>query len=127
MVMPERSGTTFTVKLLSAVLALILWSFVTWERPAERRFSVPVTLVNLDAGMTSSGVPPFVEVVVSGPWLPVMIMRPKGLAMKLDLVGVGEGVTVFPGLERRLALPEYLKVDRISPARIEVRLEKSER
>jgi hypothetical protein len=54
-------------------------------------------------------------------------MRPKGLAMKLDLVGVGEGVTVFPGLERRLELPEYLTVARISPDRIEVRLEKPKR
>jgi hypothetical protein len=115
------------VKFLSGVLALILWAFVTWERPAERRVSVPVSLVNFDAGMTSSGVPQFVDVVVSGPWLPVMIMRPKGLAIKLDLAGAGEGITVFPGLERRLPLPEYLKVARISPARIEVRLMKRER
>jgi hypothetical protein len=125
--MPERNLNSMAVKLLSGGLALILWAFVTWERPAERRVSVPVSLVNLDTEMTSSGVPQFVDVVVSGPWLPVMIMRPNALAIKLDLAGAGEGITVFPGMERRLPLPEYLKVARISPARIEVRLMKRER
>ena len=125
--MPERSGTSFAVKLFSGVLALILWAFVTWERPAERRFSVPVRLVNLASGMTSTDVPQFVEVIVSGPWLPVMLMKSKGHAVELDLAGAGEGVTAFPGLERRLTLPEYFTVTRISPDRIEVRLVKSER
>lgn len=125
--MPERTGTTFTVKLLSVVLALILWAFVTWERPAERRFSVPVKLVNLAAGMTTTTPLRSVEVVVSGPWLPVMLMKPNELAMELDLAGAGEGITAFPELERRFPLPEYLKVTRISPARIEVRLVKPER
>ena len=125
--MPERSGTSFAIKLLSVVLALILWVFVTWERPFERRFSVPVKLVNVAEGLAATGVPQFVEGLVSGPWLPVMLMKSKELAMDLDLAGAGEGLTAFPGLERRLPLPENLKIIRISPARIEVRLVKTER
>lgn len=125
--MPERGETSFAVKLLSAVLALILWAFVTWERPVERRLSVPVKMVNCAPGLAVTGVPRFVEVVVSGPWLPVMLMKSKVLAMELDLSGAGEGITAFPGLERRLPLPEYLKIIRISPARIEIRLVKMDR
>ena len=124
--MPERSGTSFAVKLLSVVLALILWVFVTWERPVERRFPVPVKIVNVAAGLAATGVPQFVQVVVSGPWLSVMLMKSKGLTMELDFAGAGEGLTAFAGMERWLPLPEYLKVIRISPARIEVRLVKSE-
>ena len=125
--MPERNGNSIAVKLLSVVLAMILWSFVVWERPVERRVSVPVRLVNRAAGMTSTGAPPFVEAVVSGPWLPVALLKSEGLSLDLDLSGAGEGVTAFPGLEQRLGLPEYLRVARISPARIEVRLERPKR
>ena len=121
--MPERNSSAITIKVLSGVLALILWTVVTWERPAERRFSVPLRLVNLPAGlMTTGSVPKTVEVIVSGPRLPITLLNSGRLALDLDLAGAGEGVTTFPGLERRLTLPDNLRVIRMSPALIEVRL-----
>ena len=121
--MPERNSSAITIKVLSGVLALMLWTVVTWERPAERRLSVPIRLVNLPAGlMTTGSVPKTVEVIVSGPRLPITILNSGRLALDLDLAGAGEGVTTFPGLERRLTLPDNLRVIRISPALIEVRL-----
>ena len=123
--MPDRSGSAMTIKVLSGVLALILWAVVTWERPAERRFSVPLRLVNLPAGLMATGsVPQAVDVIVSGPRLPVMLLASGSIALDLDLAGAGEGVTTFPGLDRRLTLPDNLRVVRISPALIEVRLAK---
>ncbi len=125
--MSERTATSPAVKLLSVLLALIFWLFATWERPLQRTISVPVRVVNGAAGMTPSGVPPFVQVVISGPRLIVALLRSDDLVIDLDLSGAGEGVTLFPGVEQRLALPKDLKVVRIYPARMEVRLSKSER
>ncbi len=123
--MPERNGTSLMVKLLSGVLALTFWLFVTWERSVERPVSVPVRLHNRAVGMTSSGAPPFVEAVISGPWLTVTLLKPEELTLDLDLSGAGEGVTAFPALEQQLGLPQGVRVTRILPARIELRLVKS--
>jgi len=123
--MPERTQHRFVIRSLSVVLALVLWFFVTWERPAERRFSVPLLLVNIPAGLTVSGaVPQTVDVTVSGPRLPLILLNPVGRAVYLDLATSGEGITAFPNLERSLSLPDQLRVTGISPARIEVQLQK---
>lgn len=124
--MPERNGTMLPVKLLSGVLALVIWAFVTGERPVERRVSVPVRFLNIPAELTSAGGPPFTDVVVSGPRLPLALLNPGSLSLDLDLAGKGAGMTVFTDLERRLVMPAGFRVVRLSPARIEVLLKKRE-
>lgn len=122
--MPERNGASRAVKLLSGVLALIFWAFVTGERPVERRVSVRIRLLNHAVGMMSTVVPPSVDAVIAGPWLPVTLLKPEELTMDLDLSGVGAGGAVFSGIEQFLRLPRDIKVIRMHPARIEVRLAK---
>ena len=124
--MGERSTKSYAVMLLSGVLALILWCFVTWELPAERRFLVPVRVVNAAPGMIITGLPSRLQVVVSGPRLPLTLISSRMGGVDLDLVGIGEGVTVFPVVERLLKIPPHLNIVMISPARIELRLAKSQ-
>jgi YbbR domain-containing protein len=120
--MPERNVTSWGVKLLSVLLALLFWFFVTWERPVQRTVTVPVRVLNSAPGMTCTGAPPSVQVVISGPRLTVALLRPEELSLDLDLSGAGEGVTVFPALEPLMGLSQELRATRISPARIELRL-----
>lgn len=119
--MPERNRNSRAVTLLSAILALVIWTYVTWERTAERRISVPVRCRTL-AGVTATGAPAVADVVVSGPRLSVALLKPEGLIIDLDLSGAREGVSVFPAPEQHLRLPEGLNVVRMHPGRIEVRL-----
>ncbi len=123
--MPERNVTSWGVMLLSVILAVMFWFFVTWERPVLRTISVPVRCLHYAGGMTCSGAPPFVQAVISGPRLTVALLRPKEMFLDLDLSGVGEGVTVFPALEPLMGLSQELRATRIFPARIEVRLSRS--
>ena len=120
--MPERTASAATVRLLALLLALLLWIFVTGERPAERSFSVPVRCRNVAPGLAATGAPSSVEAALSGPWLSVHLLPPESLEIDLDCAGAAAGVTAFPAVEQRLVLPPALRVTRVSPARIEVRL-----
>jgi hypothetical protein len=124
--MPERSRTSLGVKFLSVVLALFLWLSVSGERAVERRISVPVRLLNRPASLWPTGAPPVVDVVISGPWLTVELLKPELLTLDLDLWGAGAGVTAFPQPEHFLRLPQDVRAVRIFPARIDVRLLTSE-
>lgn len=120
--MPERTASATTIRLLSLLLALLLWTFVTGERPAERRCSVPVRCRNVAPGLAATGAPPSVEAVLSGPWLSLHLLPPESLVIDLDCAGAGAGVTAFPAVEQCLILPPALRVTRVSPARIDIRL-----
>lgn len=113
------------LKLLSLAFALILWFFVMGEQKQEVAYNVPLILKNIPEGlMVANEVPSQVDVRISGPRSLLMNLQPGELEIAVDLKGLEPGLSSFKRLEERFNLPNSLKVTRLSPAFVDVKLER---
>ncbi|KAF0220213.1 MAG: hypothetical protein FD174_1452 [Geobacteraceae bacterium] len=114
------------LKALSLLLAVVLWLFVTLEKESEVDVTVPVILKNLSPGLAVAGKPPSrIDVRIAGSKILMLRMRPDRITVPLDLKGVNEGTVVFSALERALRLSPGVRVIRVYPSTIELKLVKS--
>ncbi len=115
----------WTLKLISLVFALILWVFIMGERRLEVGYTVPLELQNVPAGlMVANEVPSLIDVRVSGPRTLQMKVSPNDIGINVDLNDLQPGLTTFKRLEERLNLPSGLRVTRLSPSFIDLKLER---
>lgn len=115
----------WTLKLLSLVFALILWMFIMGERRQEVGYRVPLELQNIPAElMIANEVPSLVDVRISGPRTLLMKVSPNDISIAVDLTDLQPGLTTFKRLEERLNLPSGLRVTRLSPSFIDLKLER---
>jgi YbbR domain-containing protein len=115
----------WTLKLLSLVFALILWMFIMGERRQEVGFRLPLELQNIPAElMIANEVPSLVDVRVSGPRTLLMKLSDSDISIAVDLTDLQPGLTTFKRLEERLNLPSGLRVTRLSPSFIDLKLER---
>lgn len=115
----------WTLKLLSLIFALLLWMFIMGERRQEIGYRVPLELQNIPAGMMiANEVPSLVDVRVSGPRTLLMNISPNDISIVVDLADLKPGLTTFKRLEERLNLPSGLRVTRLSPSFIDLKLER---
>jgi YbbR domain-containing protein len=113
------------LKIISLAFALVLWIFVMGERRHEVSHIIPVTYKGVPEGLIiANQVPGSVEVVVSGPRALLSHLSASEMAIAVDLAGAEAGVTSFKRLEESLRLPSGLAVLRISPAYVDVKLER---
>jgi YbbR domain-containing protein len=113
------------LKLLSLVFALVLWFFVMGEQKLEVGYVVPLELKNVPPGMmVANEVPSLVDVRISGPRTLLTNLRPKDISLSVDLRDLQPGLTSFKRLEERLNIPSVLKVTRLSPSFVDVKLER---
>ena len=113
------------LKILSLVFALILWFFVMGERKLEVGYAVPLELRNLPTGlMVANEVPSLIDVRISGPRTLLMNLRPDDISIAVDLKELQPGLTSFRRLEERINIPSALKVTRISPSFIDLKLDR---
>lgn len=113
------------LKLLSLVFALLLWLFVMGEQKAEVGYTVPLELKNLPAGLiVANEVPSLVDVRISGPRTLLTNLQPSSISMSVDLRGLQPGLTTFKRLDENLNIPSALKVSRLSPSYVEIKLER---
>ncbi len=115
----------WTLKLMSLVFALMLWFFIMGERRLEVNYRVPLELQNLPRElMVANETPSMVDVRISGPRTLLMKVSPNDISITVDLTGLRPGLTSFRRLEERLNLPSGLRVTRLSPSFVDVRLER---
>lgn len=115
----------WTLKLISLVFALILWMFIMGERRQEVGYRVPLELQNIPAKlMIANEVPSVVDVRISGPRTLLMKVSPNDISIAVDLTDLKPGLTTFKRLEERLNLPSGLRVTRLSPSFIDLKLER---
>lgn len=115
----------WTLKLISLIFALILWVFIMGERRLEVGYRVPLELQNIPVGlMVANEVPSLVDVRVSGPRTLLMKVSPNDISITVDLTDLQPGLTTFKRLEERLNLPSGLRVTRLSPSFIDLKLER---
>ena len=115
------------VKILSLFIAVVIWVFITGEQVAEVGFSIPLELKNIPKGlMVVNSIPGVIDVRLSGPRTILSGIRPGELNLTLDLQNARPGMTSFGRLENRIHVSSALKVSRVSPASLDVRLEEVE-
>ena len=115
----------WTLKIISLVLALLLWSFIMGERRLEVGYPVPLELQSLPKGlMVANEVPSLIDVRVSGPRTLLSKVSPNDISIVVDLTDLKPGLTTFKRLEERLNLPSGLRVTRLSPSFIDLKLER---
>lgn len=113
------------LKLISLIFALVLWFFVMGERKQELGFPVPLNLENIPKGMmVANEVPNLIDVRISGPRTLLMNLSPQDISISVDLKELKPGITSFKRLDERLNIPSALKVTRLSPSFVDVKLER---
>jgi len=118
------------LKLFSLLFALGLWLFVNaGQKPTEKSFMVPVEFRNLPADlMTVNPAPGQVEVRLAGPPALLSTLDPDYLKVVLDLDGARPGTSTFRLSADFFNPPRGVRVTRINPAVVNLRLEtKAER
>ena len=124
--MRQKLNENLLLKLISLAFALVLWFFVMGEQRHEVSHAVPVEYRNLPKGLViANEVPETVSVTLSGPRALLTRVSTEHLNLSLDLSELPPGVTSFRRLDEKLKAPSGLVVTRISPAGIDIRLERS--
>jgi YbbR domain-containing protein len=86
---------------------------------------VPLELQNIPADlMVANEVPSLVDVRIIGPRTLLMKVSPNDISIAVDLTDLQPGLTTFKRLEERLNLPSGLRVTRLSPSFIDLKLER---
>jgi hypothetical protein len=114
------------VRLLSLLLAGLLWLGVFLEHPGEEKLQVPVVLEHLPAGLVLVSTPPgMLEVTVSGPRILLLGPRVRGASCGIELSGAQAGPASYSALDANFKLDRELKVVRVNPAAIHLTLAKA--
>ena len=113
------------LKLVSLAFAIVLWFFVMGERRLEVAYIVPIEYRGLAQElMIANEVPSSVDVRISGPRALLMNLSSSDISIAVDLRQLSAGVTSFKRLEESLNIPTGLKVTRVSPSYVDVKLER---
>lgn len=125
MTMADKIFENWLLKLISLAFAIVLWFFVMGESRMEVNHIVPLEYVNLPEGlMIASEVPNSVALRINGPRALQVNLDPDDIGLRVDLKGLSAGVTSFKRLDETLDIPGGLKITRISPSYVDVKLEK---
>jgi YbbR domain-containing protein len=111
------------LKLLSLLIAFLLWAVYTAEPIAEVGYLVPLEFRNLPPGLElAEDVPTQIHVRVRG--RPAILHRitPAELSIAIDLSGAAPGELLVRLAADHLDLPPGVELTRISPAEVRIRL-----
>ena len=104
------------VRLLSLLVAALLWVSVALERSGELKILVPVRTGSLPAGLRIDS-PPVeqLEVTVQGPRILLLSLPFRQVSCALDLSGATAGAASFTPQEGSFGLGRELRVLRVAP------------
>jgi YbbR domain-containing protein len=106
----------FKLKILSLVLALMLWVAVAYMGESRMSIAVRVSAENLGRNLIISKMDPDeVLVTLDGPISILKNIRSRDVRIPLDLANVKEGRQVFSLNKDNVFRPEGLRVDAIKP------------
>ena len=111
------------VKLLSLLLAGLLWLCMILERTDQLTVKVPVRPEYLPVGLRLESPPPErLEVTISGPRILLCRLLLGGVSCGLDLTQAAAGTAEFVPGEDSFRLERELKVVRVNPATVSLTL-----
>ncbi|MFO0753054.1 MAG: CdaR family protein [Thermodesulfovibrionales bacterium] len=114
------------LKILSVVLALSLWFFVTYHGRSEMALVVPVTFKNMPRGLEllRESVKS-VTLNVQGQERILKNLQPAELGVSVDLSGAKKGEEVYYFDKSTLVVPRAVDVVRIEPTSVRITLDES--
>lgn len=123
--MKELLFKNFKLKLLALGFSFALWFFVAGQTSTEVGFIVPLAFKGIPNDMVMTGVPvEDVDVRVVGPKFLINNLLPSQIIAEVDLRASKEGVNGFRILPRDINVPMGIKVTRVLPASVEVRMDR---
>lgn len=120
--MSELFGKNTTAKILSVILATVLWVYVMNEQnpPVDMSYNVQPEVRGLVAGLVLAEGPGSVRIRVRGPRRVLAWLQSGDIRAYIDLSNVGEGTHAVPV---RGVVPAGLELLEISPDRVTVTLD----
>jgi YbbR domain-containing protein len=113
------------LKVVSLIIAFLLWGFLMLEKKSEVALSIPVRVENIPQGTVVTSPPPSdVRVVVRGRRTQLSAMSDRILPYVIDLTGARAGVNTFEVIAAKILLPRGLQIVHISPAQFDIHLSK---
>lgn len=112
------------LKLISILLAVILWYFVVSERSGETAISIPLDFRNIPTALIIIKNPEeSINVRISGPATRLRGLSPKNVKAIIDLSDARPGVATFAIEPEQITLPRGMRVTMVSPASIVLRFD----
>lgn len=114
-----------TLKVISLVLAFLLWMQIAGQQTVQRTVAVPLEFINMPAELViTNDYPKEVSVLISKP--SSVQMDERRLAAVIDLRGYSPGSEVVPLTEASIRnLPSGVKIESIEQRRIRLQLERT--
>ncbi len=120
---PVIRSANFQLKLLSLLLASLLWLFVALETSDQLEIPLSVSYGHIPAGLVvKTSALSGMSIRIEAPKILLLRQQLKGASVLLDLSGASEGRTVYSGLERSVKLVKGVKLLALSPVDAEVTL-----
>src|SRR5215471_2118174 len=110
----------FSIKLVSLVLALGLWSLEARDPIAEVELKVPIELNNLGSLEVDSRTFSEAQVRVRGPERLIHRLREGDVWIRVDIAGVSPGERTFDLTARQVHLPLDLEVAQVIPGQFQL-------
>jgi YbbR domain-containing protein len=114
------------LKVLSVVLAFILWAMVAGQKQAERSLRIPVEFQNIPEQLELTGVTPdLADVRVRGAATALGQLRGSDLVVVVDLSTARAGRRIFHLTAEQVTAPTGIRVQQVVPATINLTFEMS--
>lgn len=113
------------LKLVSLLIALVLWMRVAGSEGAEGQYKAAFVLTNVPKSLVLVGdMPENLSVRISGPRAVVSALDERSLNFSLDLSGMQEGINSFELTPSGLNLPRGAEVIQMSPSKIKLQADR---
>lgn len=120
----HQSGT----KVVSIVIAVVLWFIVIWSRTVEVTKEVPLEIVTSSDFVVANDVPDSIGFRLAGPkaFLRAVLDR-KETPIRVNLTGSKSGVVTYRFFSDSIRVPLGVKVAAINPTAVSIKLEPTKR
>ncbi len=114
-----------SLKLISILLAVILWYFVISEKGGETALSIPLDFRNIPSSLIIIKNPiESINIRINGPVTLLRGLSPREVKAVIDLSNAEPRVAEFGIQPEQITVPRGLRVTMVSPASIMLRLER---
>lgn len=113
------------LKIMSLLLAAVLWYFVGGEDRIDKNVMVPIEVINLPRDLViSNQFKKEIEVTVNGPRALIMDMANRAVTRQVDLSAATPGTMVIDNDNNHIPVPRGVTVERVQPSSIILSLDK---
>ena len=115
----------WVLKVISLVLAVVLWYFVGGEDRVNKNVMIPIEIINLPRDLViSNQFKKEIEVTVSGPRSMIQELSSRAITRQVNLASATPGTMVIKNDNNHIPVPRGITVQRVQPSSIILSLDK---